>query len=73
MEYVDELDPDVITGWNVVDFDLAVLAAPRAQRYGVPFAIGRTDDEFDLPPGRIASPASRARWSRAAWCSTGSP
>lgn len=37
------LDPDVITGWNVLDFDLAHLAL-RYERLGVPFAWGRTDE-----------------------------
>jgi DNA polymerase elongation subunit (family B) len=37
---VRELDPDVLTGWNVVDFDLTVLdriAGPN----GVPLELGR--------------------------------
>ena len=46
LAYLHELDPDIITGWNVVDFDLAVLAR-IAKRYGIRFAIGRTDEEFD--------------------------
>jgi len=37
---VRELDPDVITGWNVVDFDLAVLERV-ARRAGVALALGR--------------------------------
>ncbi len=37
-----ELDPDIITGWNVVDFDFRVLAR-RFQALGVPFDIGRSD------------------------------
>lgn len=37
---VRELDPDVLTGWNVVDFDLLVLAR-IAQRLGVAFELGR--------------------------------
>ena len=36
------IDPDVLTGWNVVDFDLRVLAR-RASELGVPFSIGRSD------------------------------
>jgi DNA polymerase-2 len=44
--YLEELDPDVITGWNVVDFDLAVLKRV-ANRHGIRFAIGRTDEEFE--------------------------
>jgi DNA polymerase-2 len=37
-----ELDPDIITGWNVVDFDFRVLARRFAAR-GVAFDIGRSD------------------------------
>ena len=37
-----ELDPDIITGWNVVDFDFRVLAR-RFAAIGVPFDIGRSD------------------------------
>jgi len=37
---VRELDPDVLTGWNVVDFDLAVLDR-LAPRHGVPLELGR--------------------------------
>ena len=41
------LDPDVITGWNVVDFDFAVLVA-RASALGVAFEIGRAPGEIGL-------------------------
>ncbi|MBS2022944.1 MAG: DNA polymerase II [Deltaproteobacteria bacterium] len=47
-------DPDVITGWNVIDFDLRVLAA-RFAACGVPFDIGRTDEvaqRIERPNGR---------------------
>jgi DNA polymerase II len=37
---VRELDPDVLTGWNVVDFDLFVLDR-LAGRHGVPLELGR--------------------------------
>ena len=37
---VKALNPDVLTGWNVIDFDLAVLAR-IAQRCRVPFELGR--------------------------------
>ncbi len=37
------IDPDVITGWNVVDFDLRVLAR-RFAALGVTFDIGRSDE-----------------------------
>jgi DNA polymerase-2 len=41
------LDPDVITGWNVVEFDFAVLVA-RANALGVPFEIGRAPGPVGL-------------------------
>ncbi|MCH9648490.1 MAG: DNA polymerase II [Deltaproteobacteria bacterium] len=37
---VRELDPDILTGWNVVDFDLKVLAN-LAQKFGMSLPIGR--------------------------------
>ena len=46
LRYLDEIDPDVITGWNVVDFDLAVLARV-AGRHGIAFPVGRTEDAFE--------------------------
>ncbi len=36
---VRELDPDVLTGWNVIDFDLSVLAR-LAERLHVPLELG---------------------------------
>ncbi|MGC3999524.1 MAG: DNA polymerase domain-containing protein [Anaeromyxobacter sp.] len=62
-------DPDVITGWNVIDFDLRVLSR-RFAACGVPFDVGRTADEaafveregrraaFQVP-GRVALDAMR--------------
>src|SRR5579875_1378826 len=44
---VGAADPDVLTGWNVCDFDLAVLLR-CARRSGVRFALGRADDELEL-------------------------
>lgn len=37
---IAEIDPDVLTGWNVVDFDLRVLHR-MSEEHGVPFAVGR--------------------------------
>jgi DNA polymerase-2 len=59
LELLRDLDPDVITGWNVVDFDLAFLARV-ARRHGVRFAIGRSDDEFDLRKDPSFTRESRA-------------
>jgi DNA polymerase-2 len=46
---VRELDPDVLTGWNVVDFDLAVLAR-MAERLGVPLELGRGSGALRVRP-----------------------
>jgi DNA polymerase-2 len=39
---VIELDPDIITGWNVIDFDLDYLKK-KFDKYGLSFAFGRTE------------------------------
>ena len=39
---VRALDPDIITGWNVIDFDLRVLQQ-RFEALRVPFHLGRAD------------------------------
>jgi DNA polymerase-2 len=57
--YLDELDPDVLTGWNVVDFDFAVLAR-RARHYAIPLRVGRSDDVFDLRREQSYTRESRA-------------
>jgi DNA polymerase-2 len=59
LAYLDELDPDIITGWNVADFDLAVLAR-RAHHYGIAFTVGRTDDAFELRKEQSYTRESRA-------------
>ncbi|MDJ0787758.1 MAG: DNA polymerase II [Myxococcota bacterium] len=52
LERIRELDPDVLLGWAVVDFDLRVLAR-RCEVLRVPFHLGRTDDppRFQQDPG----------------------
>ena len=40
---IRDLDPDVILGWNVVDFDLRVLQT-RCQLLALPFSIGRAGE-----------------------------
>ena len=71
----DELDPDVITGWNVVDFDLAVLARQAPPATASRFAIGRTEDAFELRReqslhARVArrSPRPAGARRRSRWC-----
>ncbi len=41
---IQKIDPDIITGWNVVDFDFNVLR-DRCKHYKIPFIIGRTAEE----------------------------
>jgi DNA polymerase-2 len=47
---VRAIDPDVLTGWNVVDFDFAVLAR-AAWRVGLPLALGRGSEGLRVRPG----------------------
>ncbi|MBK7972842.1 MAG: DNA polymerase II [Deltaproteobacteria bacterium] len=56
-ERVRALDPDVITGWNVIDFDLAVLAR-LAERAGGRLELGRG-------PGDVRVRPARGFWDRA--------
>jgi len=54
---VRHIDPDVLTGWNVVDFDLTVLER-LGQRWGVPLDLGRL--EPGRGPGRLRLLPSRS-------------
>ena len=56
---IRELDPDVLTGWNVVDFDLAVLAR-RAGELEVPFSLGRVPGKLTVQRSRFRGGSSRA-------------
>jgi DNA polymerase-2 len=51
------LDPDVITGWNIIDFDLQVLS-DRFRRYRLPFTLGRSRE------AAVYLPQSEGRGSR---------
>jgi DNA polymerase II len=42
-QLVQKVDPDIITGWNVIDFDLKVLR-DRFKANHIPFTIGRSRD-----------------------------
>jgi len=46
-EQIRKLDPDILTGWNVIDFDLAVLKE-RFKHYKIPFELGRAEWESKL-------------------------
>jgi DNA polymerase-2 len=56
---VRELDPDILTGWNVVDFDFDVLIA-HARSLGIALELGRAPG-----PVAIAQDASFTRQRRA--------
>ncbi len=58
-ERLRALDPDVLTGWNVIDFDLRVLQK-RFDANRVPFEIGRAEVPCRLLLDRTAWGASRA-------------
>ena len=49
MQRVRDIDPDVLTGWNVIDFDLKVLAQ-IAQRVGVDLQLGRMGGALRVRP-----------------------
>ncbi len=62
---VERVDPDILTGWNVINFDLRMLQK-RCQALGLEFAIGRRrslpvwrqsqadrNQHFVLIPGRV--------------------
>ncbi|KYF64330.1 DNA polymerase II [Sorangium cellulosum] len=47
LEHVAEADPDVLTGWNIPDFDLPALQR-YCRRAGLPCALGRGSDEIAI-------------------------
>ena len=48
---VRKLDADVLTGWNVIDFDLTVLARIAA-RHRLPLELGREPGRMNIRPAR---------------------
>lgn len=44
-------DPDIITGWNVISFDMAVILR-RMEQLGVPADLGRSREPAQFTPGR---------------------
>ena len=47
-----EMDPDLLTGWNLVDFDMKVLQR-RFRDLNVPFQLGRTADQSWYRSGEV--------------------
>jgi DNA polymerase-2 len=46
-EEIIDFDPDIITGWNVIDFDLSLLKE-KFKRYKIPFNLGRDNSTSKL-------------------------
>jgi DNA polymerase-2 len=59
-EVLRDFDPDVIVGWNVVEFDLRVLEA-RCAALCIPFAIGRAGERARVLTSSTPQQASIAR------------
>jgi DNA polymerase-2 len=56
---VRAIDPDVLVGWNLIDFDLSVLDA-RCKAHGVDFYLGRSEMPCTLRLDRSFWGSSRA-------------
>ena len=50
MQQVKAIDPDVIVGWNVIEFDFVVLAE-RAEALGIDLCLGRDNAAIDIYKG----------------------
>jgi DNA polymerase-2 len=57
---VRELDPDVLTGWNVINFDLSVLLK-IADRLELPLFLGRGPEPLRLRPALSPRASSQAQ------------
>lgn len=42
-----KIDPDIITGWNMIDFDLVFLK-DKFKKHKIPFTIGRSNQEVSI-------------------------
>ncbi len=51
-EVFSQFNPDIITGWNVIDFDLKVLAE-RFKANRIPFRIGRSEESCYYQEGSV--------------------
>lgn len=60
--HVRDVDPDVLTGWNVVDFDLTTLER-KCSEHNIPFSIGRDSERAKVLQPRIAQQPAIARVS----------
>jgi DNA polymerase-2 len=61
---IRKLDPDVITGWNFLDFDFPMLAK-RCAFHRIPFRLGRSAEEAKyFPPSREEAGGGEAETGR---------
>ncbi|MBN2881231.1 DNA polymerase II [Candidatus Woesearchaeota archaeon] len=62
IDYINEVNPDVITGWNVIDFDLAEIKS-RCDFYKIPFSIGCDNSELRIIPKKsfLADSSAKAK------------
>jgi len=52
-EHIHHIDPDVIVGWNVIDFDFQLLCY-RAQQLGIRLNLGRNNEAVVWRGGKVA-------------------
>ncbi len=52
-----QLDPDIIVGWNVIDFDFARII-DRFKHYGLSLALGRSAEPCSYLPGEQRKPSA---------------
>ena len=60
VEHIRTVDPDVLAGWNVIEFDLAYLER-KAGELGIPFELGRGGARATVLPPRTARQPHVAR------------
>ncbi|MDM7915368.1 MAG: DNA polymerase domain-containing protein, partial [Candidatus Eisenbacteria bacterium] len=59
LDRLAEIDPDVLVGWNLIDFDLSFLEG-RCREFGVPFLLGRAEIPSTVRVDRSFWGSSRA-------------
>ena len=60
MEWVQEIDPDILIGWNVVGFDLSFLDQ-KCKEWKVPFRLGRANATASVIPPLSARQQAMSR------------
>lgn len=60
LAHIQNVDPDLIVGWNVVEFDLDFLAR-RCQNLGIPFRLGRNLESCRILPARASRQSKLAQ------------